>query len=124
VEEGTKGVEIIDRLNKHYGRDSLQRTQVYYWIKEVKFGSMDLSNIPPPAKAQDDGLDDCIGKAFKKDPHLSTRRTAKALNISSRTVRNHLAKSLGMKWYDLRWVPYELTAIQKAKRREMAGSML
>jgi hypothetical protein len=26
VEKGIKGVEIIDRLNKHYGRDALQRT--------------------------------------------------------------------------------------------------
>jgi hypothetical protein len=32
VEEGVKGVEIIDRLNKHYDRDALQRTQVYHWI--------------------------------------------------------------------------------------------
>jgi hypothetical protein len=29
VEERMKGVEIIDRLNKHYGRNALQRTQVY-----------------------------------------------------------------------------------------------
>jgi hypothetical protein len=36
VEEGMKGVEITDRLNKHHGRDALQRTQVYYWIKTVK----------------------------------------------------------------------------------------
>jgi hypothetical protein len=36
VDEGMKGVEIIDRLNKHYREDALRRTQVYYWIKEVK----------------------------------------------------------------------------------------
>jgi hypothetical protein len=29
VEEGVKGLEIIDRLNKHYSGDALQRTQVY-----------------------------------------------------------------------------------------------
>jgi hypothetical protein len=38
VEERMNGVEIIDRLSKHYGGDALQRTQVYYWIKEVKLG--------------------------------------------------------------------------------------
>jgi hypothetical protein len=30
VEEGMKGAEIIDRLNKHYRRDTFQRTQVYF----------------------------------------------------------------------------------------------
>jgi hypothetical protein len=33
VEEGIKEVKIIDRLNKHYDRDAIQRTHVYYWIK-------------------------------------------------------------------------------------------
>jgi hypothetical protein len=59
---------------------------VYYWIKEVKSGRKDLSNISPPGRARDDGLDDCIGKTLKKDPHVSTRKIAKALNISSTTV--------------------------------------
>jgi hypothetical protein len=38
VEECVKAVEITDRLNKHYGQDALERTQVYDWIKEVKSG--------------------------------------------------------------------------------------
>jgi hypothetical protein len=60
-----KDVEIIHRLNKHYGRDALQRTQVHYWIAEVKSVKKDLSNICPPGKVLDEGLDDCIGKALK-----------------------------------------------------------
>jgi hypothetical protein len=48
MEEVMKAVEIIDRLNKHYGWDALQRTQVYYWIKEVTSDRKDPSNIPPP----------------------------------------------------------------------------
>jgi hypothetical protein len=40
VEEGMKGVEIIDRLNKHHGRDALQQTQMYYWTIEVKCGTV------------------------------------------------------------------------------------
>jgi hypothetical protein len=68
MEEGMKGVEIIERLNEHSGRDALQRTQVYHWMKEVKSGRKDLSNIPPPGRAADEGSDDCIGKALKEDP--------------------------------------------------------
>jgi hypothetical protein len=123
-EEGMKGVEIIDGLNKHYGWDAIQRTQVYYWIKEVKSEGKDLSNIPPAGRAPDEGLYSCIGKALKEDPHLSTRKIAKALDISSMTVQNHLTKSLGMKCYHVRWVSHTLTVAQKAKHKEMAGSML
>jgi hypothetical protein len=58
VEEGMKGVEIVDRLNEHYGGDALQRTQMHYWIREVKSETKDLSNVQPPGRATDEGLDD------------------------------------------------------------------
>jgi hypothetical protein len=74
VEEGMKGVEIINMLTKYYCGDALQRMKVYYWIKEVKSGKNDSSNVPPPARAPDDGLDDCIAKALKEDLHLSPRK--------------------------------------------------
>jgi DNA-binding transcriptional regulator YiaG len=66
-------------------------------INEMKFGRKNLSNVPLPERAPDEGLDDCIARAIRENPHLSTRRIAKALNISSATVRNHLTKSLGTK---------------------------
>jgi hypothetical protein len=124
AEQGMKGVEIIDRRNKHYDRDALQLTHVYDWIKEVKLGRKDLSNVPPAGRAPDEGLDDYIAKALKEDRHLSTRGMAKTLNTSSTTVRNYMTTSLGMKCYHMRWVPHTLPAAQKAKCAEMAGSML
>jgi hypothetical protein len=124
VEEGMKGVEIIDKLDKYYGWDALRRRQVYYLIKEVKSGRKDLSDVWPPGRVSDMGLNDCIGKVLREDPRLSTTKIAKALNVSSTTARKHLTKSLGMKRYHMRWVPHTLTATQSAKSREMAGSML
>jgi hypothetical protein len=117
VEEGMKRVEIIHNLNKHHDGDALQRTQVYYWIKEVKWRKKNLSNGPPR-----EGPDDCIATALKEDPHLSTRKIAKALNSSSARVRNQLTRSLGMKCYHMRCVPHTLAAAQRAKRAETAGS--
>jgi hypothetical protein len=63
----------------------------------VQSGRKDPSKVPPLGRALDEGPDDYIGKAFKEDPQLSPGKIAKVLNISSMTVRNHLAKSLGMK---------------------------
>jgi predicted HTH transcriptional regulator len=77
-------------------------------MKEAKSGREDLSNVPPPGREPNEGLNDCIAKALKEDPHPSTRKIAKALNTSSTTVRKHLTKSLGMKCYHMRWVPHGL----------------
>jgi hypothetical protein len=111
VEEGVKGVEIMDRLNQHYDGDALQRTPVYCWIKQVKSGRKNLSKVPPAGRALDNGLNDYIGKALKEDPHPSTREIAKTLKICPTTVRNHLTKSLGMKCYHMRGVPHGNTIV-------------
>jgi hypothetical protein len=123
AEEGMKGVQIIDRLNKQYGGHTLQRTQMHYWINETKSGSMDLSNIPPREWGQMRDWKKGLQKAPKEDPHLSTSKIAKALNISSTKLQNHLTKSLGMKCYHMRWLTHTLAA-RKAKHGEMTGSML
>jgi hypothetical protein len=51
-----KRMKTIDRLSNHYRRDALQQTLVYYWIKEVKSGRKDLSDIQPPGRAPDESL--------------------------------------------------------------------
>jgi hypothetical protein len=61
--------ETTDRLNKHYGGDVFQRMHVYYWILEVNSGT-NLLNILPLGRLPGEGLNDCIGKAFKEDPRL------------------------------------------------------
>jgi hypothetical protein len=102
VEEGMKLVEIIDRLNQHYGQGASRLTPVYSWIKEVKSWRKNLLNIPPPGRVRDEALDGCIGKALKENPHLSTKNIATALNISAMTARNHLTKSLSMRSHHIR----------------------
>jgi hypothetical protein len=124
VDEGLPGVQIVDRIQQHYHDEPLSRTQIYYWIKEIKLGRTDLSNIPPPGREPDELLADCIAEAHAADPHLSARKIAQALNISLDSVRRHLTVSLGMKCYHMRWVPHTLTDAQKSKRAQMAGEML
>jgi hypothetical protein len=101
VQVGMKGVEVIGRLNRQFGRDALQRPQVCYWTKELKSGKKGLSNIPPPGRAPDEGLNGYIERALQQDPRLSKRKIAKAVDIRSTTVPNHLTKSLGMKCYHI-----------------------
>jgi hypothetical protein len=51
-DEGMKGVEIIDRLSQHYVWNALERTQVYFWTKDLKSWRKDLSNNPLPEEHQ------------------------------------------------------------------------
>jgi hypothetical protein len=73
----------------------------------VRSGRKDLSNVPPPGRAADEGLDEWIAKALREDrySHLSTRKIAIALNAGSIRVQNHLTKSLGIKCCHMQWVP-------------------
>jgi hypothetical protein len=88
--------------------------QGYRWIKEVELERRDFLNIPPPGRAPDQGLDDCIGKAVKEDPRLSTGKIVDALNVGSATARNHLTK-FGNEMLHVRWVLHTLTVTHKSK---------
>jgi hypothetical protein len=101
-DERLSGIEIIKRLNERYGEDSLSRSQIYSWIKKVKLGRKDFSNIPPPGREFDEALPTCIAETHTTDPHLLTRGIAKALNIAATTVRYYSTLSLGMKYYYMR----------------------
>jgi hypothetical protein len=42
-DQGMPGVQIVECLRQYYGEDALSRTQVYFWIKEVKRGERTLT---------------------------------------------------------------------------------
>jgi hypothetical protein len=42
VEEGMKGMEIIDRLNRHSGAEALHRRRVYHRITDLKCPSIEF----------------------------------------------------------------------------------
>lgn len=86
MEEGMKRVEIIKSLSKHDDWGALDRTQVYYWIKEMKSGK-NASNNPPSGRAPNEELNECIGKALKEDPHFSARKIAKGLKLVPRRCK-------------------------------------
>jgi hypothetical protein len=69
--EGMQSVDIIKRLNEHYGDDALSRNMVYYWHAEVKQERTDLSNIASPGKMPDEGLASVIARRHEQDPHMS-----------------------------------------------------
>jgi hypothetical protein len=50
TDEGMPAAEIISLLRDHYGEDALSRTQISFWISEIKRGRTDLNNIASPGR--------------------------------------------------------------------------
>jgi hypothetical protein len=69
VEESMKGVEIIDRLNKHYGQNTFSERRDITGSR-ICNREKEFSNILPPGRVPDEGLDNCIGNALKEDFHF------------------------------------------------------
>jgi hypothetical protein len=112
-DEGMPEVEIVARLRQHYGVCVLSRTQVDFWINEVKPGRTDLKTIVSPGREPDEGLAAVIAGKLDVDPCLSARKLAQSLGIAGSTVCRHLTEVLGMQCRPLLWVPHMLTPAQK-----------
>jgi hypothetical protein len=123
TDEGIPGVKINSRLWSHYGEKVLSRTQVYFWINEVKRGRTYLNTIANPGREPDEGIGTVIAGKPDADPHLSARRLAKSLRIAASTVGRSSAEVLGMKCRHFGWVPHASTAAQQVVRVQLAQRM-
>jgi hypothetical protein len=119
-----KGTQIIEKLKKHYKDNALTDPAIRYWIYQHKLGRTDLSDIPSSGRRPIEGLADQVQKEIEKDPHASARQIAAVLGVSPDTVRSRLINDLEMRCCHLRWVRHTLREEQKAKRVQMATSML
>jgi histone-lysine N-methyltransferase SETMAR len=118
------GNEILKVLRQRYGMNAMGKSQMYFWIAEIKRGRTDLSDLHRPGRTPDEGLALVIAAKHEQDRHLSARQLAKSLGIAVSTVCHYLSNVLGLKLRHMRWVPHTLTVEQKAKRAQLAGSML
>jgi histone-lysine N-methyltransferase SETMAR len=123
-ETGMAKPAIVKQIQEHYKGNALHKTQVYYWICQVRLGREELSDLEHPGRTPDEGLAGVIAARHEKDRHLSARKLAKSLGISVATVCHYLSDVLGLKLRHMRWIPHTLTDEQKDKRAELAESML
>jgi hypothetical protein len=123
-DEGMPGVQIVERFRRHYGEDAFSRTQVYFWIDEVKRGRTDLNTTAGPGREPDESLAAVIAGKLDADFYFSARKLAQSLGIAASMVCRDLTQGLGMKCRHVRWVPHTLTPAQKLMRAELAQIML
>jgi hypothetical protein len=121
--EGMPEVQIVERRRQHYEEDALSRTQVYFWIDEVKRGRTDVNTMASPGREPDESLAAVIAGKLHTDPHFSARKLAQSLGIAASMVCRYLTEVIWMKCRRLRYVAHMLTPARKLMRAELAYSI-
>ena len=74
-------LDIVKELKDVYGDEALSKTQVYFWVKEIKMGRKDLNNLPKEGRPIDEQLIVSIQDHLKKEPFSSSRKIALELHV-------------------------------------------
>lgn len=120
---GYKPKEIVNQLEDWYQDHSLHKTQVYYWMAEIRRGREDLNDAPHPGRPRELFIDDQILAALRINPYASCRNIASMVGTCGATVSQRLAE-MGYRSYLLRWIPHKLENHHKKLRFDMAKNML
>jgi hypothetical protein len=72
----------------------MKKTQVCFWIAEVRRGREDLSDHERPGRQPDISLDELSAHRIEADPQTTVRKIADFLGISPQTVIDHLRDDL------------------------------
>jgi hypothetical protein len=101
IKEGIQPKEIPGRLSNVYGEEAMKKTQVFFWVAEVRRRRENLSDEERPGRSATPGFDEILAHRLARDPHTTACKLATSLGISNQTVFNHLHDSLKMKCYYL-----------------------
>ena len=115
---------IVSELKETYRDEAYSQASIYFWIKEIKLGRTDLSNLPSTGKPVDDQIDYHIIYELECNPFASARMIARRLRIAVSTVTDHFHNSLGMKNVHFRWIPHRLNSSQKEMRVKTSKQIL
>jgi hypothetical protein len=98
----------------------MKKTQVFFWVGEVRPGREDEKRPGRPPTAS---LDEILAYRLERDSYTTACRLTASMGISPHMVIAMLHKALGMKCFHLRWVPHTLIDPQKANKIRSAQEM-
>lgn len=82
--------QIIEKLEEICKDMALHKTQLYYWLAELRRGRIDLNDEPRTGRPPNDDLNCRICACIKINPHNSCRCIAALIGSSGSTVFLHL----------------------------------
>ncbi|GFS69317.1 histone-lysine N-methyltransferase SETMAR, partial [Nephila pilipes] len=114
--------QTVANINSVFGIQMATNTTVARWLKKFRSGDFDLSNEPNGRpKIQVD--DDVLKATMEANSSRSARELLLMYNVSKQTILTHLAQIGKVKKLD-KWIPHELTDVQKERRLDACLSLL
>ncbi|CAD5212513.1 unnamed protein product [Bursaphelenchus okinawaensis] len=114
---------LEDRIiNENEGKNVVSYSTVTRWFAKFRVDDEKLEDKPRagrPSKLDKDAL----RRKIEDDPHITIRELEELLNCGKSTIGDHL-KAMGMVKKLDKWVPHNLTDLQKAKRRCASEKLL
>lgn len=117
--EGESANEIQNRLANVYGPTALKISAVKKWSQLFRLGRESVEDDPRPGSTvhvlTQDKIEE-VRRVVLDDRRLKKKEIAKICKISETSVLKVLHEHLGMNKVCARWVPKNLSAVQKADR--------
>lgn len=125
--EGKKAADIKVHLDERYPGLSPSLNTIYFWIRQIKMGRIDLHNQVPGGQEITVRTPEMIAKVKEivlQDRRLKLREIEALVYASSTTIYKILHDDLGMRKVSARWVPKLLNDAQKKFRVDCARSFI
>jgi histone-lysine N-methyltransferase SETMAR len=125
--EGQTPKDIHPRLQNVYGQEALSRTQVYFWAAETKRGRIavqDEERSGRPSDAASEQNIEAVENLVMGNRRIKVWEIEAETALSRGTIFRILHEHLLLSKVTARWVPRNLSALDKRRRVECASAAL
>jgi len=91
-DKGENASQAAENVNSVYGPDTVTANHAQFWFRRFRSGNFDVKDAPRSGRPIVENGDK-IMKIVESDHHVSTVSIAQELNITQKTVWNHLNKA-------------------------------
>jgi len=111
-------------LDRVYGEAAPCTTTVSLWWHRAEEGLANVDDRTRPGRPSVLESAALVSELLEEQPFASLRSMSMELGLSKSAIENVLKSELGMQYFNLRWVPHNISPAQKAARVEAATSLL
>jgi hypothetical protein len=86
VKEGIRALDNPRSPMDYLRRAAMKKTQLLFWVGEIRRGRDDLSDEKKPGRPATASLDEILAYRLERDPQTTVRRLAASLGIWPQTV--------------------------------------
>lgn len=119
---GLKAAAAGRKICEAYGDDVCTERTAQRWFKTFKEGDERLTDLPRSGRPREVNREDVIAR-IEEEPTLTCRMLADEFDCAHNTIW-HTLQEAGKKCLKTKWVPHELTDVQKQKRFDAATRLL